>query len=89
MTRTATAADVALYHLHIHPCVIEQDINTLLPVQRLLDLEASGEIGSSAPRHYSFMGYILEPEVLLEQSTPAMINCLQEDEVDIVLLVPG
>jgi D-proline reductase (dithiol) PrdB len=89
LPRTVTAEDVNLYHMHIHPRVIAQDINTLFPVERLLQLEAWGEIGSSASHHYSYMGYILQPETLLEESVPAMIAQMQEEAVDIVLLVPG
>jgi D-proline reductase (dithiol) PrdB len=89
LPRTATEEDVRLYHLHIHPRLAEQDLNTVLPLQRLLELEAQGEIGRSAAHHYSFMGYTLEPQVLLEESTPAMIRHMQRDEVDVVVLVPG
>jgi D-proline reductase (dithiol) PrdB len=89
LPRTATANDVKLYHLHIHPRVVEQDLNTLLPLQRLLELEDGAEIGRAAAHHYSFMGYILQPEVLLEDSTPAMIRHMIQDGVDVVALVPG
>jgi hypothetical protein len=89
LPRTATAEDVHLYHLHIHPRVVEQDLNTLMPLQRLLALEDGGEIGRSATHHYSFMGYILEPQVLLEESTPAMIRHMKQDGVNVVVLVPG
>jgi D-proline reductase (dithiol) PrdB len=89
LPRTATAKDVALYHLHIHPRVVEQDLNTLLPLLRLLELEDGGKIGRSAAHHYSFMGYILRPQVLLEESTPAMIQHMKQDGVNAVVLVPG
>jgi D-proline reductase (dithiol) PrdB len=89
LPRTATAKDVALYHLHIHPRVVEQDLNTLLPLQRLLELGEGGEIGRSAAHHYSFMGYILEPRTLLEESTPAMIQHMKRDGVNAVVLIPG
>jgi D-proline reductase (dithiol) PrdB len=58
-------------------------------LQRLLELETSGVIGQSAPRHYAFMGYILEPTVLLNESAPAIIAHLQADQVDVVVLVPS
>lgn len=89
LPRTATTGDVNLYHLHIHPRLAEQDLNTLIPLERLLELENRGEIGHSAAHHYSFMGYILQPKELLEQSVPAMIRQMKQDEVTIVLLVPG
>jgi D-proline reductase (dithiol) PrdB len=87
--RTATEKDVKAYHLHINPSFAEQDLNCLLPLQRLLALEASGEIGRSAPSHYSFMGYILQPQMLLEESIPAMIRHLKADRVDAVVFVPA
>ena len=84
-----TTENIKVYHQHVNPTFPERDINCLLPVDRLKELEASGEIGSSAPRHYSYMGYILMPEQLLAETTPAIIRNLQEDEVEIVVLVPA
>jgi hypothetical protein len=89
LPRTATGEDVELYHLHIHPRLPEQDLNTLMPLERLLELEDRGEVGRSAAQHYSYMGYILQPATLLEESVPAMIRPMQRDEVDLVVLVPG
>lgn len=89
LPRTITGEDVKLYHLHIDPRLAEQDLNTLFPLQRLLELEERGEIGRAAARHYSFMGYILQPRTLLEESTPAMIRYMKQDGVNAVILVPG
>jgi D-proline reductase (dithiol) PrdB len=89
LPRTATEQDVKLYHLHIHPRLAEEDLNTVLPLQPLLELEKRGEIGRSAPNHYSYMGYILQPQVLLGKSVPAMIQQMKRDDVNIVVLVPG
>ena len=86
---TATEMDVRLYHLHIDPRYAEQDLNCLFPLQRLKELEQSGEIGRSSPRHYSMMGYILEPETLLQVTVPAIIRDLREDQADVVVLVPA
>jgi D-proline reductase (dithiol) PrdB len=89
LPRTAREQDVKLYHLHIHPRLAEEDLNTVFPLQPLLELEARGEVGRSATNHYSFMGYILQPQVLLGQSTPSMIRQMKRDDVNIVVLVPG
>jgi hypothetical protein len=35
------------------------------------------------------MGYILQPQALLEESVPAVIQHMRRDGVDLVLLVPG
>ena len=54
-----------------------------------LDLEAKGVIGRSAARHYSYMGYTLQPERLLRESVPGMVRDLKTDGVQLVVLVPG
>jgi D-proline reductase (dithiol) PrdB len=84
----ATEDDVAFYHLHVDPTPAQQDLNCVLPLQRLLELVEAGEVGKSAESHYSYMGYILRPRALLEESTPEMIRRMQEEDVDVVVLVP-
>ena len=89
LPRTVSGEDVGLYHLHIDPRLVERDLNTLFPLQRLLELEACGEVGAAASHHYSYMGYILQPRTLLEQSVPAMIRQMRHDGVNAVVLIPG
>lgn len=86
--REATQQDVRLYHLHINTHFGEQDLDCVMPLGRLRELEEAGEIGRSAPTHYSFQGFILEPRELLEESAPAMIDRMKTEEVDAALLVP-
>jgi len=86
--RTATTANIRVCHLHINPSFIERDLNCALPLERLNELEAQGEIGRSAPSHYSFMGYTVRPEALLRDSVPGIIRQLREECVDAVVLVP-
>ncbi len=85
---TATSKDVELYHLHIDASFGRQDLNCVLPLQRLDELAKAEEIGRSAPRHYSFMGYQIDPTELIEETTPEIIGHLTEDGVDVVILVP-
>ncbi len=89
LPNTATEKDVRVYHLHVDSSYAEQDLNCLFPLQRLQELEQAGEIGRSAPRHYSIMGYILQPAELLEKTTPAIIRNLKQDCADVVVLVPA
>jgi hypothetical protein len=56
--------DVRFYHLHIDPRFGEADFDVVLPMRRLTELVQEGIVGQPASRHYSFMGYILEPTVL-------------------------
>ena len=85
---SAMERDVSFYHMHINPSYALQDLNSMLPLGRLQELERTREIGRSAPRHYSIMGYLLNPEQMLRESVPAIIENLRQDQVDIVLLVP-
>ncbi len=64
-------------------------MNCLFPLQRLAELQAAGELGRVAPRHYSMMGYLLRPERMLSESVPTMIEAMREDRVDAVILVPA
>lgn len=86
--RTATENEVGVYHLHINPAFAKRDLNSVLPLQRLDELVAEGVAGRSADAHYSFMGYILDEQELLEKSVPQIITGLQNQGVDAVVLVP-
>lgn len=86
---TATEEDVRLYHLHIDPRPAIQDLNCLFPLTRLRELDQAGEIGAAAERHFSIMGYILQPEELLQKTVPAIIHDLRAERADVVVLVPA
>ena len=87
--RGTKTEDIKLYHLHVDPCCVEADINSLLPIDRLVELEDTGEIGGVARSHYAFMGYNLQPKILLEETTPQIIRNLKDEAVDVVVLVPA
>ena len=63
-----------------------QDVNTAFPIDRLHELDAEGVIGSSASRHYSFMG--ATPPMMMEPVARDLAGILKHDQVDAVLLVP-
>ncbi|MGO8950329.1 MAG: glycine/sarcosine/betaine reductase selenoprotein B family protein [Ktedonobacterales bacterium] len=86
--RGTTTADIKVYHLHFNPAFAERDLGCIFPLQQLAELETCGEIGHSAPSHYSYMGYTLRPARLLNESVPAIIKQLQQEKVDVVLLIP-
>jgi D-proline reductase (dithiol) PrdB len=64
----------------------QADINIALPIERLREMAADGEIGSVADLHYSFMG-ATEPEYM-EATAHELARHLIADKVDAVLLVP-
>ena len=67
---------------------IAADRNLALPLDRLRELAAAGEIGAVAPRHLSFMGSITAPGRLIKRSAPEAAEMLVRDAVDVALLVP-
>jgi D-proline reductase (dithiol) PrdB len=86
--RTARTGDVVASHLHIETRYLAEDLNVALPLERLAELERSGRIGRSAPSHYSFMGYLLDPTRFLAESVSAMIERMRVEEVDAAVFVP-
>ena len=64
------------------------DPNVVFPLYRLREFVATGEIGSLAPRAYTFMGGIYSSRKVRARLAPAIRERLQPDEVDLALLVP-
>ncbi len=85
---TARTGDVRVDHLHIDTRPAAEDLNTILPLERAAELCDEGVLGELAPTHFSFMGYLLQPQTFLEESLPKMVECMQAEAVDAVLLVP-
>lgn len=69
----------------------DQDINVVLPTDRLRELESEGIIRGVAPRHFSFMGHILGRHIdtLVTQTGPEAAKMLKRDGADIVFLTPA
>lgn len=67
---------------------IETDKNLALPLDRLKSMARHHFIGAVAPRHFSFMGSIIEPEKLIAETAPEVTRELLTDSVDAVLLTP-
>jgi D-proline reductase (dithiol) PrdB len=84
-----TEQDVRLYHLHIDPRFGEADLDVVLPMRRLTELAREGIVGQPASRHYSLMGYILEPTVLVEETAPMIAGRMRLEGVDAAALVPA
>lgn len=84
-----TERDVRLHHMHIDPRFGEADLDVVLPMRRLAELADEGIVGRPAARHYSIMGYILEPTVLVDETAPAIAERMRLDGVDAAALVPA
>jgi D-proline reductase (dithiol) PrdB len=64
-----------------------RDVNISLPVDRLGELAARGEIGV-APNHYSFMGALRETAGIERETGPEVARRLAADGADVALITP-
>jgi hypothetical protein len=85
----ATSASIDANHLHIDTGYIARDLNVALPLDRLRERVAAGEVGAMADTHYSVMGYQGNDSAKLEnESAPAIAAAMKREEVDLALLAP-
>lgn len=66
-----------------------RDPEVVLPRRTLDLLAADGTIGAAPARVFSLMGYIPDPQPLLDETGPRVAAQLLADAVDLVLLVPA
>ena len=64
----------------------QQDVNVCFPINHVQTLMASGEIGSVAGWHYSFMGSTAAQR--MEPAAKEVSQLLLGDNVNLVLLIP-
>ena len=76
-------------HLHINNRDLLEDVNIVLPVQRFLELESEGVIGSLAPTSYSYMGYQMNNSEWRNKYGPEVAGLMKDEAVDCVLLTPA
>jgi len=83
-----SAGDIVMSHIspNFDRTGYQADVNIALPIERLREMAADGEIGSVADLHYSFMGATSPEE--MEVTAHELARHLKADGVDAVLLVP-
>ncbi len=64
----------------------QQDLNTIIPLDRLEEMASEGEIGSVADNHYAFMG-AADPRDM-EKYALEVAGKMKQEAVDTVFLVP-
>jgi D-proline reductase (dithiol) PrdB len=75
-----------LAHTHYDTSGVAEDIDAVLPIHRLLELEADNIIGQAQSPTFSFMGYIPDPSGLIEATGPEVAERLKEEGVDGVVI---
>ena len=86
---TPTSALRVAHDHYNHKDGADKDINVVFPLDRLRELETRGAIGQLSPVHIGLMGYILQPEKLIEETAPQIIQLLKETAVEAALMVPA
>ena len=87
----AAAEDLTITHDYYDHRAADQDINVVLPIDRLREARTAGRIGGLGPRMYSFMGHVDGRHVrtLLDATAPEVARHLVEDGADAVLMTPA
>lgn len=71
------------------PVAVQQDVNSELPVTRLLEFERNGIIGQLNPVYWSFCGFIPDAGLLVDDLIPKLVERVRRYEVQAALLVPA
>jgi hypothetical protein len=79
--------EIGIAHTHYDHSMVEQDINIIFPIHRLIELENEGIIGKAVDTHYS-CSYVNNVVPLVTEAVPKMISQIKADGADVVLLVP-
>ncbi len=87
--RGSAAKDIQARHLHINTAYIEQDINVMLPLERMAEFEQEGIIGRLADTHYSFYGFQWENLDFIREAIAPMAVQMQAEGVGAALLTPA
>jgi len=89
ISRDVRQEQIGASHLHLNNRDMLADFNTVLPLQRLGELEAEGAIGSLAKTNYSFMGFQPNTTEWRERYGPEVAGLLKEEGVDAALIAPA
>ena len=87
--RDTTEKDIEVNHLHINTTYIKQDINVILPLNRMAEFEEEGIIGRLAPTAYSFYGFQWQNTDFLKEAIEPISERMKLERVEAVLLTPA
>jgi len=85
--RTVRRQEIGIAHAHYDHGLVEQDINTIFPIHRLIELEEEGVIGRAADTHYSF-SYVNDAATLVKRTIPEFLSRIEREDVDVLIFVP-
>jgi D-proline reductase (dithiol) PrdB len=68
---------------------VQQDVNSQLPIERLLEFEKNGIIGQLNPVFWSFCGFNPDAMAVANELAPQLVERARRYEVQAALLVPA
>ncbi|MBD0371585.1 MAG: hypothetical protein ICV60_12165 [Pyrinomonadaceae bacterium] len=68
---------------------VTEDMNALIPIERLFEFESNGIIGQLNPVFWSFSGYIPDAARLNDEMLPRLVERVKRYEVQAALLIPA
>ena len=71
------------------PAAVENDRNSLLPIDRLFEFESNGIIGQLNSVFWSCCGFVPDAGKLVDEMIPALIERVRRYEVQAALLIPA
>ena len=71
------------------PAAVQEDANSQLPIERLLEFEQNGIIVQLNPVYWSFAGFIPDAAKLVGELIPKLLERIRRYEVQAALLVPA
>jgi len=83
------ASDLKFAARGYDPAAVEQDMNAQIPVQRLLEYQANGVIGSLNPIWFSFCGHIPNAKKMAEEMIPEFVVRVMRYDVQAALVIPA
>ena len=85
--KTVHQEEIGIAHPHYDHSLAEQDINTIFPIERFVELEKEKLIGGLADTNYSF-SYVNDAVSLVKKTAPEVISRIKAQKVDVLFLVP-
>ncbi len=85
--KTVRLEDLGIAHGYYDSSLAEQDLNTIFPIQRFIELEKDGIVGKVADTNYSF-SYVNDVYTFVTKTVPVVLSRLKEKGVDTLFLVP-
>lgn len=82
-------SQLAFAHTHYDTSRAEDDPDVVLPIGPLHALVAEGLVGASSPVHVGMMGFNPDPQPIVDETAPAVVDLFERNGVDVVVLSPG